>query len=157
MTMPLPGGPVGVDPKDDPNCTCKHYRQTETKDDGRIVPHWADLDKYCPSHGSKTAVAHDLETFPGALNSYACDPCQHGDHLNCQHEIRLPDWSAHCACEGIAQEAHTQVAHDAKRTAVADAIETTLTSSVFIHDIDGSTVLASQEIAEALMDKGLIR
>ena len=157
MTTPLPGGPVGVAPKDDPACTCKHYRQTETHADGRITPHWADLDKYCPSHGSKTAVPHDLTMFPAALNSYACDPCQHGDHVGCQREIRLPDWSAHCACEGVAQEAHALVARDAKRTAVAAAIETALDGSVFIDDLVGSVSLASQEIAEVLIEKGFIR
>lgn len=157
MTIPLPGGPVGVDPKDDPACICKHYRQTETKDDGRIVPHFADLDRYCPSHGSKTAVPHDLVRFPQALNSYACDPCQHGDHVGCTHEIRLPDWSAHCACEGVAQEAHAEVAHAAKKAALAEVIENVIENTTWFEEFTGSAQYAALEIAETLIQKGFVR
>lgn len=125
-----------------PDCTCKHVRPATALG----TPHWADLDSYCPVHGDKDTVTHDLARFPQALNSYACDPCQHGDHVGCQGEIRMPDWSNKCVCVETSPHAHSEVKREAKRETLAAVIEAVLI------DPDHTAF----DIADALIEKGLL-
>lgn len=146
-------------PAEDPNCTCKKMRKTTTESDGRIVPHWADLDRYCPRHGTRQAVPHDMVRFPRALDSYACDPCRHGDHVGCSHEIRLPDWSHPCSCYQASLDEHVASARLAKREALAEAIyaEGADQHDFWLTTIDGTPNSASYAIADALIEKRLAR
>lgn len=140
-----------------PPCICEGLgKKMDTIEEAAAYrPPW--VRDYCLSHGRRKPVLHDMDRFPGARNSYACDPCRSGDHVRCQHEIRLPDWSAHCACDGVAQDAHVEVAREAKRNALAEVIYASGQdpANAWLSTVDGTPNSASYAIAEALIEQGL--
>lgn len=114
---------------------------------------------YCPVHGSKPSLPHDLARFPQARNSYSCEPCQHGDHVACQPTIHMVGYSQPCTCHQTSPAEHADAVREARREQVAKAVYAVAEGQVgfWLPTEDGTPNAAAYAIADALWDAHLTR